>query len=137
MDTTKLKHPDPILHRYLLLCEREAALSRGEQIAKFPVDNRNETAFSQLLDRKGARRIAFDLVEREYAALAVERESIARDAANAIGVTLEQAKGFKDGNLERLLTLYEWKQISAKDPSDPVWREPFPWRDAAGFGEQA
>lgn len=134
MDAPEFKHPDDLLHRYLLLLERKAAHERGKRIASFALGDGDGTAFSELMDDYDGKRVARELNEREEKAIADEWTSILTDAMRRLGIQVpSKTKGFEDRDLMRLLTFYEWKMISEKGDSDPVWSSPCPWRKDSGF----
>ena len=132
MDSPDITHPDPFFHRYLLFVERQKAFARGEKMNAF----REESAFTEFLDKRGVRENVVErLLGREREAIVQERRSLVKDVAKEIGVTLEVTNGYREKDLAQLLCLYEWRKLSQKKPTDPVWGGPFPWREDAGFGE--
>jgi hypothetical protein len=134
MDAPEFKHPDDLLHRYLLLLERKAAHERGKRIASFALGDGDGTAFSELMDDYEGKTVARELNEKEEQAIAVEWTSILNEAISRLGIEgPSKTKGFTHQDLMRVLTFYEWKMISEKGWEEPVWSSPCPWRKDSGF----
>lgn len=127
MDDSDRKHPDPILYRYLRLLERATAYGRVSRI--IALDGANSPFVTIGVQPSPAAAL------KEKNALDDERASIVMEVvAKMEGIKdlrPEDAKTFTGPRFARLMCMYEWHAILRKDPSDPVWGGPTPWRDEA------
>lgn len=133
-DAPEFKHPDDLLHRYLLLVEREVAYERGKQIVSFALGEGDGSLFYELMDDYDGKTLARGVLEGEAKAIADERANLAMDVIRRLGTdTSSTKKAWTHQDLMRLLTFYEWKMITEKGWDEPVWSSPCPWREASGF----
>lgn len=140
LSMSTLQHPDPILHRYLILLDKEAAHQRLVDFVQSFDHKPPLTTFLEPEEEggKGGKELAIrlerDLEEhlREIRQWLVDEACAKMRGVEANHGQQQQQSAFAEPrnaeSLRALMRLYECWSLTALPEDDPLWNGPTPWR---------